>query len=58
MATNTMLAYVFAATGVVDLVLAFALGDKLPPRAKTLLTVGGLGFLLLGALFQAGIVGI
>jgi predicted membrane channel-forming protein YqfA (hemolysin III family) len=56
MDNNTLLAVVFAATGLVDLVLARVLAAQLAPAARRLLIWGGFAFLLLGALFYARVI--
>jgi uncharacterized membrane protein HdeD (DUF308 family) len=56
METAGWLAFAFIGAGVVDIVLAFVLANKLPPAGRILLTSGGVALIVLGALFAGRVI--
>lgn len=54
--SNTMLGALFVLVGLVDVVLAHVMRDRMPPVGVTLLRVGGVAFAALGLLIAYGVV--
>jgi hypothetical protein len=54
MDNNTLLGVLMSAVGVSDIVLARVLGERLAPAVRTIISVAGLGFVVLGILIAIG----